>query len=139
VKAALAKDPKAVTFMLRVEAEVPGLKGGGVGGRLSYLAGPIDLNGVLRFAEKPADAPVVRFGDRLEVTFYDERPTLRLGRDAEFTLVVGTPGEGPGTFAMLAYEGTVPRAAHPVAEVAYPPAKPGETPVRERYEIKERC
>jgi hypothetical protein len=139
VKTALAKDPNAVVFMLRVEAEVPGLTGNGVGGRVVYLAGPWDLTGVLQFADDPARAPVVRVGGPLEITFYNELPALRPGREAEFVFVVGTPGDGPGTFAMLGYEGTVPVGANPVVEVTYPPAKPDDPPVKEKYEIKGRC
>jgi hypothetical protein len=40
---------------------------------------------------------------------------------------------------MLDYEGTVPAAAKPVADVSLPPAKPGAAPRREKWEIKERC
>jgi hypothetical protein len=139
VKAARAKDPKAVAFWLGVEVEQPGMKGGGFGGRLRYRVGPLDANGPLVFADRPADAPVVHFGGRLEVTFDAEPPALRVGRESGFTLVVGTRGEGPGTFAALGYEGTIPKGACPVAEVTYPPAKPGDPPVKEKYEIKERC
>jgi len=138
VKAALAKDPKAVAVSLRVEAEVPGLKGNGVGGRAVYLAGPWDLTGVLQFAADPARAPLVRVGGPLEITFND-LPAMRVGRESEFTFVVGTPGDGPGTFAMLGYEGTIPEGAKPVAEITFPAAKPGDPLVKERFEIKGRC
>jgi hypothetical protein len=40
---------------------------------------------------------------------------------------------------MLLYEGTIPATAFPLAEIEFPPAKPGEPPFREKYEIKERC
>jgi hypothetical protein len=40
---------------------------------------------------------------------------------------------------MLDYEDTVPAAAKPVADVSLPPAKRGAPPLRERWEIKERC
>jgi hypothetical protein len=43
----------------------------------------------------------------------------------EFALVVGTPGEGPGTFAMVGYADTIPDTAYRFAEITYPPAKPG--------------
>jgi hypothetical protein len=139
VKAALAKDAKAPVAIIRADVDVPGLKGGGIGGRLSFMAGFIDLNGVLQLAEKPADAPVVHLGGPLEVSFYAELPTMRVGREGEFVLVVGTPGIGPGTFAMLAYLDTIPETTKPVAEVTYQTAKPGDAPLKEKYEIKERC
>lgn len=139
VKAVLAKNPKALAFSVVCDTEVPGVKGGGVGGRVSFGAGPIDLNGPLQFAASPAAAPVMHFGGPLQVSFFADRPTMRVGRSGEFVLVVGTPGVGPGTFAMVAYEDTIPKDAKPVAEVEYQPAKPGDPPVREKYEIKERC
>lgn len=139
VKAALAKDPKATVAMVSADVEVPGMKGGGIGGRLSFLAGFLDLNGVLQFSARPADAPVIHLGGPLEITFYGELPALRVGRGGAFVLVVGTPGDGPGTFAMLAYSDTIPESAKPVAEVTYQPAKAGEKPLKELFEIKERC
>ena len=54
VQTILKKNPKAVTFTVSIDAEVPGLKGGGIGDRLSFLAGPIDLEGVLQFGDKVA-------------------------------------------------------------------------------------
>jgi hypothetical protein len=139
VKAALAKDPKALAATVRVDAEVPGLKGGGLGGRASFSAGPIDLAGVFQFADKPADAPAVHAGGPLQVTFYAELPSLRVGRGSELVLVVGTHGVGPGTFAMLDYDGTVPADVKPVADVALPSAKPGAPPMKEKWVIQGRC
>src|SRR5262249_28054532 len=98
-----------------------------------------DHAGVLRFAATAAAAPVVHLGGPLQVTFHGERPSLRVGRASGLTLVVGTAGVGPGTFAMLDYEGTVPAAAKPVADASLAPAKRGAAPLRERWEIKERC
>jgi hypothetical protein len=139
VKAVLAKDPKALVVKLSVDVEVSGMRGGGLDGRLAFLAGPIDLTGVFQFADRPADAPVVHLGGPLQITFYAERPTLRIGRSCELDLVVGTPGIGPGTFAMLEYSETIPQSAKPVAEASLPPAKAGAPLVRERWEIKDRC
>lgn len=128
VKAALAKDPAALAASIGLDVDVPGIKGGGVGGRLVFLAGLFDLTGVLQFAATPAAAPVVHLGGPLQVTFYGEPPTLRAGRDSEFTLVVGTPGIGPGTFASIGYEGAIPEAAKPVAELSL--RMPGPVPSR---------
>jgi hypothetical protein len=139
VQALLKQDPSAVTFTVSLDAEIPGLPGGGIGGRLSYLAGPVDLDGVLQFGNQPQAAPVIKIGGPHVITFFGERPSMRVGRASDFVLVVGSPGEGPGTLAMLAYEGTIPTAAYPVADISFPTAKPGDAPFREKYEIKERC
>ena len=139
VKAALGKDPKAPVYVVRVDVDVPGLKGGGLNGRLSFMVGPFDLTGLLQFAAKPADAPVIHLGGPLEISFYADLPTLRVGREGELILVVGTPGVGPGTFAMLDYMDTIPEDARPIAEITYQPARPGEKPLKELFEIKDRC
>lgn len=138
-KTVLAQDPKATVVQVRGDVDVTGLKGGGIEGRVSFEAGFTDAGGALRFAEKRAEAPVVRFGGPLEVTFYGRLPAMRTGRSGEFVLVVGTPGAGPGTFAMVQHTDTAPEGAHPVAEVVFPPPKAGTTPTRTRYELKERC
>jgi hypothetical protein len=138
-RAALAADPKAQAYVVSLDVERPGLRGQGAGGRVVQMAGVLDGNGVLLFAGKPADAPVIHFDGPLQVAFYGEKPALKLGRDNDVVLVVGTPGRGPGTFAMLAYEETVPRAADPTVEVVFPAAREGDPPVRQRYELKQRC
>jgi hypothetical protein len=124
---------------LAVDVDVPGMKGGGLGGLVSFKAGLADLTGVFQFADRPENAPVVHLGGPLQVTFYGERPTLRTGRDEELVLVVGTPGTGPGTFAMLNYEGTVPEGLKPVADVVLPPVRSGGPSGKEKWEIRDRC
>ena len=37
------------------------------------------------------------FGGPLQVSFYGDLPKMRLGRECDFVLVVGTPGVGNGT------------------------------------------
>ncbi|OWK45464.1 WD40 repeat domain-containing protein [Fimbriiglobus ruber] len=137
--AILAKDPKALAAYLTIEVEVPGIKGGASGGRVQYLAGPVDLDGVLQFADKLASAPVVHFGGPLQVSFCADRPTMRVDRGSEFVLAVGTPGSGPGTTAYLSYEDTIPKAACPVAEITFQPAKAGDPLVKEKIVLTERC
>jgi hypothetical protein len=136
MQAALKADPQASTLALAVEMEAPHLK---AKGRVTVIAGPIDLNGPLVPARKPADAPIIHLGGPLSVTFYASRPTMRRNRSTDFVLVVGTPGRGPGTFAMIGYDDTIPATAHPTAEIVFPPEKSGGSPVKKRFEFKERC
>jgi hypothetical protein len=138
-QAILKKDPQAMAVRLRMDVEVPGMTGGGLGGRLNFIAGPADLAGIFQFADKPADAPIVRLGGPLQITFDGELPSLRVGRTTDLDLVVGAPGIGPGTFAMLSYGNTIPDAAKPVAELFLPSAIPGERPVGVKYELRSRC
>jgi hypothetical protein len=74
----------------------------------------------------------------MQVTFYGERPTLRLARDNDVVLAVGTAGQGPGTFAMLLYDRAIPENAFPVIEIAFSASK-DMPPVKERYELRKRC
>jgi hypothetical protein len=136
VKAALAKDDKASAAMMTLDVQVPGMKGGGVEGRVTFFAGPVDLSGVLRFADNPAQAPVIHLGGPLQITFFNEAPSLRAGRSSDVVLVVGAPGVGPGTFAMLTYNDTIPESLRPTMEIRY---QPGQPSAREIFEIKERC
>lgn len=138
VKAALTKDPKALVVSLRVDADVPGIKGGGVGGRVVFIAGPLDLIGLLQFADAPTKAPAIHLGPPFQITFHNTRPTLRPGRDSDFTLVVGSPGVGPGTFAMIGYQDMIPNEAKPLVELVFP-AHAKAPPIKTRFEIKDRC
>jgi hypothetical protein len=139
VRAALAKDQKAMIASFNIDVNMPDLKGGSLNGRVTFSAGPLDLTGVLQFGDSPANAPVVHFGGPLHVTFYGGLPTLRIGRQSDLVLVVGTPGVGPGTFAEVHYEGTIPKSAKPIADIAFPAAKPGDAAIKERFKIKDRC
>ena len=139
VRAVLEKDAEATTVVLSVDVEMPELKGGGIDGRINFVAGPVDQDGVFQFTGNPADAPVVHLGGPLQIDFHAALPSMRVGRTSEFVLVVGTPGIGPGTFAMVGYQDTIPESAKPVAEITYRLAKPSDPPFKEKYEIKERC
>ena len=139
MKAALAKNPKATAFEITGDIERPDLKHGKDGGRASFLAGPFDLNGVLQFSTSPADAPVIRLGGPLEITFYSRLPRLFAGCDREFDLVVGTPGIGPGTFAMLRYQDTIPASIKPNVEILYTRAAPGVPRRKQSCALGERC
>ncbi len=138
VRTALEKDPKVQVVTLTIDVDVPGIKGGGLGGRLTYIAGFLDTTGVLVLADKPANAPVVCLGGPLQVTLY-ERPTVRAGSSSEFVLAVGTPGWGPGTFAMLTYDKTIPKDARAVVQATYAPPAPGEPAVTEKHVLMDRC
>ncbi len=139
VQKVMKDDPNGLVMMVRAEIASERFKGAGVGERLLQIAGPNDLAGVLRLGERPADAPIIHLDGPLQVTFYSALPTLRIGREQDMILTVGTPGVGPGSFAMLVYQDTIPADLNPGIEINYPPAgKDGPRP-RETYELKERC
>lgn len=138
VKPMLAKNPKARAYAILVEMEMPGWKGTGLGGRVRQSAAYLDVNGVLQFADRPQDAPIIRFGGPWQITLFSPQ-TLTIGLERDVVLGVGTPGVGAGTTAFIDYGGVIPEAAYPTVEVTYPPKKSGEAPVVERYELKRRC
>jgi hypothetical protein len=138
-KAILARDPKAMAYGIAIEMEMPGRKGIGVGGRVVQLVHILDANGVFQFADKPADAPIVHFGGPWQVTLFGDPTELRLGRENELILGVGTPGLGRGTFAYVGYENLMPEGSNPTAEITYPLKNPDDTPVKELFELKHRC
>jgi hypothetical protein len=138
-KAAVAADPKAIAYYLSLNVEKPGFKGMGVGGRVITIVGPRDPTGTLIFAATPAAAPVIHIDGPLHISCEDERPSLKLDRDNDFVLIVGAPGHGPGTFAMLAYEETIPAKATPRLECVWPGARKSDPPARQLFELKERC
>jgi hypothetical protein len=137
-KARLRADPKVQVASVMMEVRHPRLKGPGVEGRLPVLAGPLDVNGMLVFAPTAKDAPILHPDGPLEITFFGSRPTFQLGRATDAILVVGSPGLGHGTLTMLQYDQVIPAEVHPNVEIEYPAAK-GAEPVRELFELKERC
>jgi hypothetical protein len=137
-KPALAADPKAHAYSVSLDVEKPGFKGIGIGGRIRQLA-DLDSNGLLLFAEKPSRAPIIHLDGPFIITFPARKPILKLDRDNDVEVRVGTPGFGPGTFANLGFEGTIPGTVFPKVEILFPAVQKNAPPVRELYELKERC
>lgn len=133
----LTKNPKARANSVRVAMDQPRWKGTGVGGRVDWQTS-LDFNDLLQFSDKPQDAPIIHFGGPLQATLFGQN-RLTIDRDEDVVLGVGAPGVGPGTTAFIGYEGLMPENLYPVLEITYPPKKAGDTPVQERYELKERC
>ena len=137
-KAFAARQPKARGYAVLVEMDMPGWKGTGVGARVQQRAFYRDVNGVLQFADRPQDAPVIWFGGPWQISLFSAH-RLTLGRSTDVVLGVGTPGVGPGTTAWIDYEGVIPAQAYPTLEIAYAPKRPGEPSIRQHYQLKRRC
>jgi hypothetical protein len=137
-KAFLAKNPNGRQVGVRVDMQLPGRKGNGIGGRVRQHTFYADTNGIMQFADKPADAPIIHFGGPWSILLWGNH-TLMIDRETDLILGVGTPGVGPGSTAWVDYEGVIPEKTYPTVELTYPPKEPGHPPVRERYEIKKRC
>jgi hypothetical protein len=115
---------------------------------------------LLRFADKPADAPVIHFDgplalrlnmstnilhhpvnytDKKEAAppWYEQAPLVR-GEVCELTAEVGTPGVGPGTFALMTAD-IPPSNAHPVALVEFRHRDAAKPATLVKVELTQRC
>ncbi len=138
VKNLLKKNPKARGYYLFLEVEMPGRKGAATGGRVQQRSFLVDSSGVLQFAERPQDAPILHFGGSWQVTLFGKQQ-LTIDRETDVVLGVGSPGVGPGSFTWIDYENVVPTDKFPTLDVVYAPKRPGDSPLREHYELKHRC
>lgn len=78
-----------------------------------------DRAGALELAATAKDAPVVHFDGPLTLGLYFDQEPLRSEAAVDLSVVVGTPGVGPGTFALL-FCSAYPNGAWPTAVVEYP-------------------
>ena len=97
-----------------------------------------DSQGVLRFAERPQDAPIVHFRGPLAMGLHPIQKLTR-GQEVELKACLGSPGLGKGTFAMVVYHGLIPDDAHPVAEVEFPPSASGKRTLKMKVTLSKRC
>ncbi len=90
------------------------------------------------YATSPQEAPVLHFdGPRLlALSGTLDQPRFRAGESCEVAVELHTQG-WDGKVRTDFRE--VPQDVHPVAEIEFPPGRPGEDPIRVRVELKERC
>lgn len=139
IASAIRKSPDAVTTAINIDVECTTIRSSGPGGRVGYMLMVFDTRGVLQLADKPAMAPIIHFDGPLEVDFFGTKPTWIGGRSHDAILCVGTSGAGPGTFAMIRYEDTIPAGKHPILTATYQSKSAPDKPFKEQYELKERC
>jgi hypothetical protein len=129
-------DGVVYTVSISLDPKCHGLFGDAKGRRVRHFAF-IDRHGLLAFADRPRDAPVVHFGGPLTL-YLRPGERLRQGEDpGELCAWLGTPGLGPGTFAVMSYD-LVPEDVDPVVEVRFPAKEPGRQPVTRKY-VLQRC
>ncbi len=105
-------------------------------GRLRQVAAPA-------FSRKLTESPVLHFNGPLTFGFHPKWfygwPVFQRGQaGTNFTVVMGTPGLGEGSFGLVGYD-DVPKDAHPVAEVRFPAQLPGKVPLVVRVPLTQRC
>lgn len=138
IKEFLKKKPKGRGYTLLLGVEMPGRRGNAIGERVQQRTSFLDGTGVLQFAERPQDAPIVHFGGPFQVTLFGSQQ-LTVDRETDVVLGVGTRGVGPGTFTWTDYENVIPTDIFPTLDIVYPPKYPGDRPLRQHYELKMRC
>src|SRR5262249_30405694 len=91
--------------------------------------------GQLVFAERPQDAPMVHFGGPLTLHVGSGERFRRGGDSGEVSFWLGTPGLGPGTFAVMDHD-LIPKGVRPVVEIQFPAKEKGQQPVGWKYALQ---
>jgi hypothetical protein len=138
VRPTLARDPNARAYIVTAAVEMPGFRGDRPDGRLSQYVSTYDTTGVLQFADRPEDAPVMHFAGPFTIVV-QQKATLRINRDAQVYAALATPGVGAGSRVLTAYEDLVPTGLAPEVVVTFAPQKPGASPLTVHYDLKGRC
>jgi hypothetical protein len=102
--------------------------------------------GMLLFADKPGEAPVIHFAGPLTLTILDWHKPLqadklvRGGEDNELSILVGTPVLGGKHKAFVTLDDSflrlAPDAGCPVVEVEFPGREPGAKPIIVRAKMR---
>jgi hypothetical protein len=106
--------------------------------KISYVVNG-DGAGMLLFADRPQDAPVIHFNGPFTLGLQDRRSRLTPGEKRMLQIGIGPQGLGPGTFAFVLYPDTIPNDAYPQAEITFPAASSGREPIKKEYTLKQRC
>lgn len=137
IQAVLRDDPNANAYILSAEIEIDLRDEKKLPMRVLAMAGISDLDGVLQFGERIEDAPTINWFGDLEIRLASPSK-LRPKAQTDIITVVGTNGDGPGTFVSLAYDGLIPPGAHPRAVLEVSESADGE-PKRLEFELGHRC
>jgi hypothetical protein len=98
-----------------------------------------DGDGMLLFADKPKDAPIIHLNGPFTLALQDRKQRLIPGEKLMLQIGVGPQGIGPGTFAFVLYPDTIPNDAYPDADITFPSKSPGQAPIKEKFTLKQRC
>ena len=137
IKDILKLRPKANCFGLSAEIEDERFHGKGFDGRVVVFVGISDFDGILQFGDSVATAPTINFCGELEIRLSDETK-LRPDAVTDVVTVVGIPGKGSGTFALIGYEDVIPESIHPKAILEVTSLETGQT-TKTEFELGHRC
>lgn len=137
----LAKHPDGKFYTISVEVPFakpfPDVRDDSPVNKTRHYAETYDANGILQFASRREEAPVIHFGGPWTLE-PDGQQKLTRGRAEDLVLKLGTPGCGPGTFACICYDLLVPSTAKPHVRIEYP-TRSGEKAVVGDYVLEDRC
>jgi hypothetical protein len=81
----------------------------------------------LEFAERPSEAPIIHIDGPLSIRLENPRQVFVRGKKpSALPVMIGTPGLGQETFAVLVFESQAPAA---LATIAFPSRKAGGKPI----------
>jgi len=99
--------------------------GGGASG--AYPLQRVGEYSELQLADRPGDAPILHFDGPLTMALEDTKQVFVPGdKPSSLPVVVGTPGLGRETFAVVIFDSNAPAA---VAQIAFPNRKAGGKPI----------
>jgi hypothetical protein len=130
--------PEPWTWWVRITAERAADDKRDLPRKVSYVING-DGAGMLLFADRPADAPIIHVNGPFTLGLQDRKQRFIAGEKTMLQIGVGPQGIGPGTFAFVLYPDTIPADAYPEVQVAFPARSPGEEPIKRKYTLKERC
>jgi uncharacterized membrane protein len=130
--------PEPWMWMVRLSAERAADDKRDLPRKLGYVING-DGAGMLLFAEKPQDAPIIHLNGPFTLGLQDRKQRLIAGDKTMLQIGVGPQGIGPGTFAFVLYPDTIPNDVYPEAEITFPAKSPGLEPIKRKYTLKQRC
>ena len=109
-----------------------------------YILG-MEINGKFEqfdrvtFADRPQDAPVCHFNGPLRVFLRPPAGPLYAGEESLIQIGIGTMQCDKQAGGVSVDCRTVPKDAHPVAELTFPGRQPGAKPITVRVPLSQRC
>ena len=130
--------PEPWTWWVRITAERAADDKRALPKKVGYIING-DGAGMLLFAAKPEDAPIIHLNGPYTLALQDRKQRFISGEKTMLQIGVGPKGIGPGTFAFVLYAKTIPEDVYPEAEITFPAKSPRQAPIKVKYTLKERC
>jgi hypothetical protein len=130
--------PEPWTWAVRISAERSADDKRDLPRKIGYVVNG-DGAGMLLFADRPQQAPIIHLNGPFTLGLQDRKQRLIPGDKLMLQIGVGPQGVGPGTFAFVLYPDTIPNDVYPEAEITFPAKSPGQEPIKRKWTLKQRC